>query len=68
LKTWFIGWLAFPALGEAPAPHGGATQAKLGVNVARYAYRPSFGLDLFYGIDANEFAARTNLQNLTGNL
>ena len=30
------------------------------VNVARYAYLPSFGLDFFYGIDANQFAVRTN--------
>jgi outer membrane protein TolC len=27
------------------------------VNVARYAYLPSFSLDFFYGIDANQFAA-----------
>jgi outer membrane protein TolC len=37
-----------------------ATQARLGVNVARYGYLPSFGLDLFYGIDANQFAAHTD--------
>jgi outer membrane protein TolC len=30
------------------------------VNVARYAYLPSFALDFFYGIDANQFDARTN--------
>jgi outer membrane protein TolC len=30
------------------------------VNVARYAYLPSLGLDFFYGIDANQFAAHTN--------
>ncbi|MBV9940260.1 MAG: TolC family protein [Acidobacteriaceae bacterium] len=35
-------------------------QARLSVNVARYAYLPSLGLDVFYGIDANQFAARTN--------
>jgi outer membrane protein TolC len=28
--------------------------------VARYAYLPSLGLDFWYGIDANQFAARTN--------
>jgi outer membrane protein TolC len=27
------------------------------VNVAKYAYLPSLGLDFFYGIDANRFAA-----------
>jgi len=32
-------------------------EAKLSVNVARYAYLPSFGLDFSYGIDANQFAA-----------
>jgi outer membrane protein TolC len=35
-------------------------QAKLGVKVAQYAYLPSLGLDVFYGIDANQFAARTD--------
>jgi outer membrane protein TolC len=30
------------------------------VSVARYAYLPSLGLDFFYGIDANQFAARTH--------
>ena len=35
-------------------------QAGYDVNVARYAYLPSFSLDFFYGIDANQFVARTN--------
>lgn len=35
-------------------------QTRLSVNVARYAYLPSLGLDVFYGINANQFAARTN--------
>jgi outer membrane protein len=39
---------------------GGLKQARLGVTVARYAYLPSFGLDFWYGIDANQFAVRTN--------
>jgi len=30
------------------------------INVARYAYLPSLGLDFFYGIDANQFAVRTD--------
>jgi outer membrane protein TolC len=34
--------------------------AKASVNVARYAYLPSLGLDFFYGIDANQFAANTD--------
>ena len=28
--------------------------------IARYGYLPSLGLDFFYGIDANQFAARTD--------
>jgi outer membrane protein TolC len=35
-------------------------EAKLSVNVARYAYLPSLGLDFFYGIDANQFAATSS--------
>ncbi len=35
-------------------------EARLGVTTARYAYLPSFALDVFYGIDANQFAAQTN--------
>lgn len=35
-------------------------QARLGVNVAQYAYLPSLGLDVFYGINANQFAFRTD--------
>ncbi len=35
-------------------------QAKQTVNVARYAYLPSFGLDFFYGINANQFLAHTD--------
>jgi outer membrane protein TolC len=34
-------------------------QAGLAVNVARYGYLPSLGLDVFYGINANELATRT---------
>ncbi len=36
------------------------TQARLGVSVARYAYLPSLSLDFWYGIDANQFAFRTD--------
>ena len=40
-------------------------QAGYDVNVARYAYLPSLGLDFFYGIDANQFAANSyGRQNL----
>src|SRR5580700_3097850 len=37
----------------------GIQQAGLEVSVARYQYLPSFALDFFYGIDANQFLART---------
>ncbi len=42
------------------AAQAGVTQARLGLSVARYAYLPSFGLDFWYGINANQFAARTD--------
>ena len=42
------------------AARAGVKQARLGVSVAKYAYLPSLGLDFYYGIDANQFAARTN--------
>jgi len=40
-------------------------QAALAVNVARYGYLPSLGLDVFYGLDANQLAARTNYADAT---
>jgi outer membrane protein TolC len=36
------------------------------INVARYGYLPSFSLDFFYGIDANQFAANSALANESG--
>lgn len=42
------------------AARQGLAQARLGVSVARYAYLPSLSLDFFYGIDANQFAFRTD--------
>jgi outer membrane protein TolC len=45
---------------EVHAAQAGVNQARLGVTVARYGYLPSFGLDVFYGINANQFAARTD--------
>ncbi|MFL6351452.1 MAG: TolC family protein [Bryobacteraceae bacterium] len=35
-------------------------EARYASSVARYAYLPAFGLDFFYGINANQFAARTS--------
>lgn len=34
-------------------------EARYDVDVARYGYLPSLGLDFFYGIDANQFAVKT---------
>jgi outer membrane protein TolC len=36
------------------------------VNVARYGYLPSLGLDFFYGIDANTFSAHTLIHEPDG--
>lgn len=45
---------------DLEAAQANVTQAKTGVSVARYGYLPSFGLDFWYGINANQFAAETN--------
>ncbi len=45
---------------DLQAAKAGLNQARLGVSVARYAYLPSLGLDFFYGINANQFAASTD--------
>lgn len=42
------------------AAQAGLLEARYASSVARYAYLPTFGLDFFYGINANQFAARTN--------
>lgn len=42
------------------ATEGALKQARLGLSVARYAYLPSLSLDFFYGINANQLAARTD--------
>jgi outer membrane protein TolC len=48
------------------AAQANVSEARLGVSVARYAYLPSFGLDVFYGIDANQFAATSSNAEATG--
>ncbi len=45
---------------DLQAAKAGLTQAQAGVSISKYAYLPSFGLDVSYGIDANQFAAETN--------
>jgi outer membrane protein TolC len=44
---------------DVTAAKAGIQEAGYDVSVARYGYLPSFGLDFFYGIDANQFAIRT---------
>lgn len=44
---------------DVKAAEAGAKAAQLDVTVARYQYLPSLGLDFFYGINANQFAARS---------
>jgi outer membrane protein TolC len=38
----------------------GLHEAGYEIDIARYQYVPSFGLDFFYGIDANQFAVYTD--------
>ncbi len=42
------------------AARSSVLEAGLQLSVARYAYIPSLALDFFYGIDANQFASRTD--------
>ena len=51
---------------DVKAASAGVTQAGFDVNVARYQYLPSFALDFFYGIDANQFAIRSAEAQATG--
>jgi outer membrane protein TolC len=41
-------------------------QAGFDITVARYQYLPSLGLDVFYGINANQFAATSSEAQATG--
>jgi outer membrane protein TolC len=60
-----------PAVAEAQAgaaasspdikvAQAGVHEAGYEIDIARYQYLPSFGLDFFYGIDANQFAVHTD--------
>ena len=51
---------------DLKAAQAGVEQAGYDVNVAHYAYLPSLGVDFFYGIDANQFAASASNVNDTG--
>jgi outer membrane protein TolC len=44
----------------------GIQQSAYEVDIARYGFLPSLGLDFFYGIDASQFAARTYYPVETG--
>lgn len=43
-----------------------ANQARWGVSIAKYAYLPTFGLDVNYGIDANQLAIVSSEAQATG--
>jgi outer membrane protein TolC len=42
------------------------TQTRSETTIAKYAYLPSFGVDFYYGIDANQFAINSALTQATG--
>ncbi len=44
---------------DLTAAKAAVEEAGYEISIARYAYLPSFALDVFYGIDANQFDART---------
>jgi len=45
---------------DIKAAAAGVQEAGWEVSVARYQFLPSFGVDFFYGIDANQFAATSS--------
>ncbi|MDQ2899976.1 MAG: TolC family protein [Acidobacteriota bacterium] len=49
---------------EVRSARASLVEAGYGISVARYAYLPSFALDFSYGINANQFAARTDYSTL----
>jgi outer membrane protein TolC len=62
---------ALPAVAEAESQASSSSpefkvanasieEAGYDIEVAKYGYLPSLGIDLFYGIDANQFAVTTN--------
>ncbi len=51
---------------DLAAARAAVTEARNGVTVARYAWLPSFDLQVFYGIDANQFAAVSSEAESTG--
>jgi outer membrane protein TolC len=51
---------------DLKAARSGIEAAGFDIDVARYGYLPSFSLDFFYGIDANQFAANSALAQDSG--
>jgi outer membrane protein TolC len=51
---------------DVKAAQASVQSAVYDIDVARYAYLPSFSLDFFYGIDANQLAANSALANESG--
>ncbi len=51
---------------DVEAAKAGVQAAQYDVSVARYGYLPSLGLDFFYGIDANQFAANSAMAQDSG--
>ncbi len=51
---------------DIKAAAAGVQEAGWEVSVARYQFLPSFGLDFFYGIDANQLAATSGPTDATG--
>ncbi len=51
--------LAVASSPDLTAARASISTAGYDVTVARYGYLPSLGIDFFYGINANQFAART---------
>jgi outer membrane protein TolC len=52
---------------DVKAAQAGINEAGLEISIAKYQYLPSFALDFFYGIDANQFAITTDhATNATG--
>ncbi len=45
---------------DLAAARSTVNQSRSGLSVARYGYLPALTLNFYYGIDANQFAARTN--------
>ncbi len=61
------------AQGQAMATSPDLTAARLSIDqagydvrVSRYGYLPSLGIDLFYGINANQFAVHSRIPGVTG--